>query len=142
MTKTNEKKNKQYQMLLFCFKTGLSIEYDEDKNIFQFYQIPVYDNIASFYQYAYVCINDIILFFGGYGWNVFNSIRQMDDIQNTLPSSLYKRVAILSEEDNDIHIIGGQNDKNELLSTHMKTKVSVFDSLQLVMICLFIIYLF
>ncbi|ETO11101.1 hypothetical protein RFI_26275 [Reticulomyxa filosa] len=33
--KTNEKENKQhYQMLLFCEKTGLSIEYDEDKKHF------------------------------------------------------------------------------------------------------------
>ncbi|ETN99007.1 hypothetical protein RFI_38481, partial [Reticulomyxa filosa] len=136
-----------------CF-TGLSIEYDEYNNTFQFHQLSVYDNIASFYQYAYVCINDIILFFGGYGWNgkkwtisklVYKySIRENKwmAFQNTLPNSLYKCVAILSEEDNDIHIIGGQNDKNAFLSTHMKTKVNVWDSSQLVMICLFIIYLF
>ncbi|ETO35156.1 hypothetical protein RFI_01920 [Reticulomyxa filosa] len=65
MMKTNKQNN---QMLLFCKHTGLSIEYDEDNNTFQFYQLPVCDDIAPFYAYAYVCINDIIIFFGGNGW--------------------------------------------------------------------------
>ncbi|ETO33388.1 hypothetical protein RFI_03720 [Reticulomyxa filosa] len=64
------KTNKQnYQMLLFCDKTGLSITYDKDNNIFQFRQLHVCNNIATFYAYAYVCINDVILFFGGCSWD-------------------------------------------------------------------------
>ncbi|ETO02280.1 hypothetical protein RFI_35156, partial [Reticulomyxa filosa] len=39
MMKINEEKNKQNQMLLFCMKTGLSIEYDEDNNTFQCYKL-------------------------------------------------------------------------------------------------------
>ncbi|ETN97438.1 hypothetical protein RFI_40091, partial [Reticulomyxa filosa] len=41
MMKANEEKNRQnYQMLLFCFNTGLSIEYYEDNNTFQFQKLP------------------------------------------------------------------------------------------------------
>ncbi|ETO33895.1 hypothetical protein RFI_03201 [Reticulomyxa filosa] len=40
------KTNRQnYQMLLFCEKTGLSIEYNEDNNSFQFHELPVCLNI-------------------------------------------------------------------------------------------------
>ncbi|ETO04455.1 hypothetical protein RFI_32942 [Reticulomyxa filosa] len=46
MMKTNQQ---NYQILLFCFKTGLSIEYDENNNTFQFHN----HNIASLYKYAY-----------------------------------------------------------------------------------------
>ncbi|ETN98653.1 hypothetical protein RFI_38839, partial [Reticulomyxa filosa] len=60
----NKKRN--YKMMLFCKDTGLSVEYNEDKNTFQFHKLTVCDHIASFNYYAYLCINGIILFFGGY----------------------------------------------------------------------------
>ncbi|ETO25083.1 hypothetical protein RFI_12059 [Reticulomyxa filosa] len=138
MMKTNKQ---NYQMLLFCDRAGLSIEYDEDNNIFQFHQLPVCDNIASLFAYAYVCINDVILFFGG--WNINNitvsklvhkySIRENKWItfENTLPSPLNDCVALLDEEDNNIHIIGGKNDKWTTVSTHMKTKMRIWDYSQL-----------
>ncbi|ETO34953.1 hypothetical protein RFI_02121 [Reticulomyxa filosa] len=138
------KKNKQtYQMILFSRYTGLSIEYNENNNTFQFHQLSVYNDIALLRYYAYVYINDLILFFGG--WN-----GQFDDIiisksiykylieenkwmtfQSTLPNPLCDCIAILNEEDNFIHIIGGRDDKNITLSTHMKTKVRVLDPSQL-----------
>ncbi|ETO20137.1 hypothetical protein RFI_17079 [Reticulomyxa filosa] len=137
MVKINGEKNKQnYQMLLFCFKTGLSIEYDEDDNIFQFDQLPVCDDIASFFCYAYVCINDAILFFGGYSLNGNNSIysklihkysireNKWTTFQNTLASRFSDCVAILSEDNTYVHIIGGYN--NEFLSIHVKTEVSKY----------------
>ncbi|ETO36784.1 hypothetical protein RFI_00278 [Reticulomyxa filosa] len=147
--------NKQnYQMLLFCRNTGLSIEYDEDNNTFQFHQIPVCKDITPFFCYAYVDINDIILFFGGwnnrYGTNAAiskavhkYSIRENKWItfQNTLNSPLHYCVAILSK-DNNIHIIGGVDDKENIISTHIKTKVREWDLSQLVMICLFIFIYF
>ncbi|ETO11114.1 hypothetical protein RFI_26261 [Reticulomyxa filosa] len=74
MMKTSKQ---NYQMLLFCFDSGLSIEYNEDNNTFQF---PLY-------------------------------------------GPLFNCVAILNEEDNHIHIIGGLNDKFKSVSTHMRTKV-------------------
>ncbi|ETO08172.1 hypothetical protein RFI_29219 [Reticulomyxa filosa] len=148
MMKTNKQ---NCQMLLFCNKTGLSIEYDEDKNKFQFYKLHVCRNIASLYKYAYVCINDIILFFGGWNSAVLGtfisksvhkySIREdkWTTFQNTLPSPLYNCAAILSKEDNHIHIIGGADNTKTAVSTHMKTKVRVWDSSLLVMICIFIL---
>ncbi|ETN98081.1 hypothetical protein RFI_39441 [Reticulomyxa filosa] len=137
MMKTNKQ---NYQILLFKCNIGLSIEYDEDNNTFQFHQLPVCDDIAQFYYYAYVCINDIIFFFGGwngmYGTdaNVSKSVHKYSirenkwtTFQNMLPSPLYDCIAILSEEDNHIHIIGGQNYKHESVPTYMKIKVRELD---------------
>ncbi|ETO33714.1 hypothetical protein RFI_03386, partial [Reticulomyxa filosa] len=106
-------------------------------------KLPVCHDIAPFHSYAYVCINDIILFFGGWSSqssritvskSVYKySIRENKWItfKNTLPSPLCHCVAILSEEDNCIHIIGGVKEKNIELSTHMKTKVRAWDPSQL-----------
>ncbi|ETO31504.1 hypothetical protein RFI_05615 [Reticulomyxa filosa] len=140
------------QMLLFKQSKGLSIEYDEDNNTFQYHQLSICDDIIPFYAYAYVCIDDIILFFGGYYWSGNTciisklvhkySIRENKWMvfENTLPISLSDSVAILNEEDNDIHIIGGQDNKYTAVLTHMKTKLSIWDPLQLVIIYLFIYF--
>ncbi|ETO16697.1 hypothetical protein RFI_20641 [Reticulomyxa filosa] len=120
------KKNKRiYEMLLFCYNTGFSIKYDEYYNTFQFRQLYVCKDISPFNSYAYVCINDIILFFGGAGYStVSKSIHKYSiqenkwmAFQNTLPNPLYNCVAILSADNTNIHIIGGQNDKNILSLT-------------------------
>ncbi|ETO32017.1 hypothetical protein RFI_05099 [Reticulomyxa filosa] len=77
MMKTNQKNQQNYQMMLFCFKTGLSIEYNEDTKTFLFQEITVCDDIASLFTYAYVYVNDIILFFGGYSSTVVsNSVQK------------------------------------------------------------------
>ncbi|ETO00826.1 hypothetical protein RFI_36613 [Reticulomyxa filosa] len=126
MMKTNKQ---NYQMLLFCRKIGLSIEYDEGNNSFQFHQLSVCKDIAPLYKYAYVCINDVILFFGGWSYsNAFSksvykySIRENKwmTFDNTLSNSLNNCVAILSEEDNDIHIIGGENAKKTASKNEIK----------------------
>ncbi|ETO07559.1 zinc finger protein [Reticulomyxa filosa] len=131
MMKTNQQ---NYQMLLFCFETGLSIEYDEDNNTFQFQKLSVCKDIAPLFSYAYVCINDVILFFGGLNnskWAVSKSMHKYSirenkwmTFQSTLPIPLFDCVAILSEDNTNVHIIGGANDKFESMSTHMKTEVS------------------
>ncbi|ETO25211.1 hypothetical protein RFI_11931 [Reticulomyxa filosa] len=150
MIKTNQEKDKRnYQMLLFCKYTGLSIEYDEDYNTFQFQELPVCPGIAPFYGYAYVCINDIILFFGGWNYNnrvVSKSVHKYSiqekkwmTFENILHCPFSSNLAILSEEDNRIHIIGGQHDLCTTVSTHMITKVRVWDPSLLVMVCLFIL---
>ncbi|ETO21263.1 hypothetical protein RFI_15939, partial [Reticulomyxa filosa] len=139
MIKTNKEKNKQnYQMLLFYRKTGLSIGYNEDNNIFQFHKLPVCEDIASFCAYAYVYVNDVIFFFGGLNYpNVSKLVHEYSiqenkwiTFENTLPGPLRGCVAILSEEDY-LHIIGGQDDKTTIVSTHIKTKVRIWDPLQL-----------
>ncbi|ETO09200.1 hypothetical protein RFI_28187, partial [Reticulomyxa filosa] len=130
MMKTNQQNQQNYQMLLFCWKTGLSIEYDEDNNTFQFRQLPICDDIAPFHKYAYVCINDIILFFGGYGNGISKSVHKYSirenkwmTFQNTLPGRLKDCVAILSENNTYVHIIGGCNVKYKIKSKHMKTEL-------------------
>ncbi|ETO00611.1 hypothetical protein RFI_36830, partial [Reticulomyxa filosa] len=72
--------------------------------------------------------------------NHCTSIQFEKTFQNTLSSLLYDCIAILSEEDNRIHIIGGLDVKRTRVSTHMKTKVCEWDPLQLVKICLFICF--
>ncbi|ETO36584.1 hypothetical protein RFI_00478 [Reticulomyxa filosa] len=146
MMKTNQRYKQNYQMLLFCWNIGLSIEYDEYNNTFQFHKLPVCHDMKPFNRYAYVCINDVILFFGGNGNGVSKSIHKYSirknkwtTFKNTLPNPLCDCVAILNEEDNGIHIIGGANDKDIKVSTHMKTKVRIWDPSQLVMVCLFIL---
>ncbi|ETO35879.1 hypothetical protein RFI_01183 [Reticulomyxa filosa] len=150
MMKANQKYKQNYQMLLFCWNTGLSIEYDGDNNIFKFRQLYVCKDIAPFYQYAYTYINDVILFFGGSNYtNISKSVHKYliqentwTTFQNSLSNPLNNCVAILNEEDNNVHIIGGIDDEDTKVLTHMKTKVRAWGPLQLVMICLFIIYLF
>ncbi|ETO01055.1 hypothetical protein RFI_36385 [Reticulomyxa filosa] len=104
-------------------------------------------SIAQSYHYAYVCINNAILFFGGCGNGVIKSVYKYSirenkwiAFENTLPCPLYDCAAILSEEDSNIHIIGG-NIKFEKESIHMKTNVREWDPSYLVIIYLFI-YLF
>ncbi|ETO15559.1 hypothetical protein RFI_21804 [Reticulomyxa filosa] len=131
---------KNYEMLLFYKKTGLSIEYNEDKNVFQFNELSVRGDIASLNYYAYVCINDIVLFFGGYGNHVYSGLvhkyliqeSKWITFQSTLSSPLKNCVAILSEDDTNIHILGGQSDEKTIVSIHMKTKVHVWDASQLI----------
>ncbi|ETN97532.1 hypothetical protein RFI_39997 [Reticulomyxa filosa] len=130
MIKTNQRYKQIYQMLLFKHNTGISIEYDEDNNTFQSQILPVCDNIATLFCYAYVCINDVILFFGGFSSDIVSnsvhkySIRENKwmTFQNTLPSPLCKCVAILSEDNTYVHIIGGASEK-QVTSTHIKTEV-------------------
>ncbi|ETO32688.1 hypothetical protein RFI_04428 [Reticulomyxa filosa] len=140
MMKINQQ---NYQMLLFYKNTGLSIEYNENDNTFQFHKLTVCDDFKSLIAYAYVCINDDILFFGGSNdKNVVSksvykySIREKKWMifENTLPSPLKDCTAILNKEDDHIYIIGGLDDKNKTISVHMRTKVCVWDVSQLVII--------
>ncbi|ETO06399.1 hypothetical protein RFI_30997 [Reticulomyxa filosa] len=92
-----------------------------------------------------VYVNDIILFFGGTSYcTISNSVfkysiqeNEWMKYENVLPNPLYNHVAVLSEDNINIHIIGGNNDKKITLSTHMKTKVCAWDNSPLVLIYLF-----
>ncbi|ETO14668.1 hypothetical protein RFI_22703 [Reticulomyxa filosa] len=55
---------KKHDMILFCERTGLDIEYDEDKNVFQFYKFRICSTNHNS-RYGYVCMNGIVFFFGG-----------------------------------------------------------------------------
>ncbi|ETO23555.1 hypothetical protein RFI_13626 [Reticulomyxa filosa] len=126
MMKTNQKYKQNYQMLLFCLKTRLSIEYDEDDNTFQFYQLSVCKDMRHSLN-MHMCVL-MMLSLHKYliqenKWTTF---------ENTLPSSLHHCVAILSEDNDYIHIIGGKYDTYRAVSTHIKTKVCACDVSQLV----------
>ncbi|ETO09069.1 hypothetical protein RFI_28321 [Reticulomyxa filosa] len=133
-----KRRMKKNEMLLFQNKTGLSIEYDEDNNTFQCNDLPVCDDIASFSDYAYVYINDTILFFGG--WNggngsdkiISNAIHKYSikektwtTFEHTLPIPSYYCSGILSEDNTYIHIIGGSNGDGGI-TTHLRTKVNIW----------------
>ncbi|ETO31209.1 hypothetical protein RFI_05912 [Reticulomyxa filosa] len=139
-SENEQEKNKEkiYEMLLFYEDIRLSIEYDEDNNNFQFYELTVCDDIEPLHNYAYVCISDTIFFFGGNCYNnrsksVYKYLireNKLMTFENTLPSPLEYCAAILNEEDNNIHIIGGIDNEGKEL-THMKTKVRIWDASQL-----------
>ncbi|ETO06102.1 hypothetical protein RFI_31295 [Reticulomyxa filosa] len=99
MMKTNKQ---NYQMLLFYKKTGLSIEYDEDNNTFQFHQLPVCKNIATL---------------------LFNREKKWITFKNVLPVPLYHCSGILNKDNNYIYIIGGYTSR-DCISTNMKIKLS------------------
>ncbi|ETO34099.1 hypothetical protein RFI_02995, partial [Reticulomyxa filosa] len=103
IAKMNQEKNKQnYQMLLFKENIGLSIKYNEDNNTFQFHQLTACGDVALDCC-AYVCINDIILFFG-------DGVVYLFQKQCTNSTC--------------VHIIGGKKNFFDTVSTHMETEVS------------------
>ncbi|ETO25084.1 WD repeat-containing protein [Reticulomyxa filosa] len=112
--------NKQnYQMLLFCGKTGLSIEYNENNNTFQFRQLSVCKDIATLISYAYVYINGVILFFGG--WDVNDSVVSKSVYKYSIRKKKWNNLKIycLLDYNSYIYIIGGHN-----TSTNMKIRLS------------------
>ncbi|ETO05683.1 hypothetical protein RFI_31715, partial [Reticulomyxa filosa] len=126
-------KNKIYEMILFC-KEALSIGYDEDNNILQYHRLRFYNGIAPFYRCAFVCIDDVILFFGGLSnkkYNVSKAVHKYLIQENAwikydelnLPIRLYNCFAVLSEDKKHIHLIGGSDYKGTTVPRHMKTKV-------------------
>ncbi|ETO05931.1 hypothetical protein RFI_31466 [Reticulomyxa filosa] len=147
--KENNKKN--VEMILFCFKTGLLIEYNEDNNTFQFCQIPVSNDIEQLYKYACICINDSIFFFGGWNYNdtTTSKLVQKYSIQEntwitfkyTLHIPLYSCFGILNEDNTHIHIIGGSDDKNTIVSVHMKTRVNEWRELVIFFFFFFALFL-
>ncbi|ETO32823.1 WD repeat-containing protein, partial [Reticulomyxa filosa] len=125
------KKKTKDEMILFCKETGLSIAYNEHNNIFQFHKLPICDDI-TLREYAYVCINGSILFFGGFTKYIVSNILYKYSIQekiwtkfrHTLPIPLFNSFGILNEDNTHIHIIGGLNSKMISSRMHIKTKTS------------------
>ncbi|ETO27444.1 hypothetical protein RFI_09686 [Reticulomyxa filosa] len=122
------------EMLLFCKKTGLSIEYNEDTNAFQFHHLSVCNHIANLGDYAYVRINDNdVLFFGGeitMGWGRTNEVHRYSIGENKwiafryiMPVQLSSCTAVLAEDSTCVHIIGG-HDGQRSLDIHMQTHIN------------------
>ncbi|ETO30475.1 hypothetical protein RFI_06644 [Reticulomyxa filosa] len=100
------KNKKSNEMLLFCKKTGLSIKYDEDHNTFEIHKIRVCTTINSLHSYACICVDDFILFL----WM---------RLASPLPIAIANCVAVLSEDNAFVHILGFA----EVASIHIKTKL-------------------
>ncbi|ETO26818.1 hypothetical protein RFI_10315 [Reticulomyxa filosa] len=89
------------EFLLFKGQSGLSIIYDEYKNIFHYENVDADENI-KFNSYGYVYINDFILFFGGgYSGDVSKSVYKYS-IQN-------KQWTAYQNQDNASEIDFGQS---------------------------------
>ncbi|ETO13714.1 hypothetical protein RFI_23656, partial [Reticulomyxa filosa] len=112
-------------------------------NTFEFYKLRVCDDIAIFGCYAYVHINNTILFFGGRSLTgkslvISNELHKYliqektwSTLEITLPNVLRYCSAILSEDNTYIHMIE-ENIGKDTVTTHMKIKVNeLSDPLQL-----------
>ncbi|ETO33215.1 hypothetical protein RFI_03892, partial [Reticulomyxa filosa] len=129
-----EKINAKHEMLLFCKETGIAIEYDEDNNMFAFQTLYVCSTMRSFTGYAYVCVNGVILFFGGYSngerarhvHKYFIKENKWMQLTHTLSIPLWKSVGVLNGDDTCVHILGGNDHKGDALSTHIATQVQVW----------------
>ncbi|ETO01746.1 hypothetical protein RFI_35693, partial [Reticulomyxa filosa] len=126
-------------MLLFCWKLGLSIEYDEINNTFQYQELHVSKNIGTLCAYVYTYINDLILFFGGKYGGFANEIYQYSIIDNQwskfkkrLPLTLKNCVGILNDDNKFIHVVGIYKDTdtyighllNQAIPKHIKISTS------------------
>ncbi|ETO09892.1 G-protein beta WD-40 repeats containing protein [Reticulomyxa filosa] len=114
----NADKKKKSEMVLFCKDTGLSIEYNEEGKKFQFEKFRAYSKLRSCHHFAYVCINNEILFFGGYSGNVSNRVHKYsihDDVwmtyEHTLPVALQGSAAVLNVDNTCIYLLGGKNNQ-------------------------------
>ncbi|ETO22761.1 mycorrhiza-induced NACHT/WD40-repeat domain protein, NWD [Reticulomyxa filosa] len=129
--RTEQMGQKKTEMLLFRCETGLSIEYDEDNNTFQFYTVRVCTTLGRLKYYSYIRVKDVILFFGGHNFTfgAANTVHKYSIRENkwmkfehTLPIPLYGCAGLISDDDTYVHILGGKNNDNFILSTHMKTE--------------------
>ncbi|ETO25191.1 hypothetical protein RFI_11947, partial [Reticulomyxa filosa] len=131
----NNNKKRKSELLLFCQNTGLSIEFDEQANRFTFHDLSVAKDIEAFNNYAYVCFNDVALFFSGWDDTSKKATDKVhkylitDDtwvtFKNTLPFPSYSCVATMSPDNRCIHIIGGVNaSKKKVTTKHMRIFVS------------------
>ncbi|ETO23286.1 tetratricopeptide TPR_2 [Reticulomyxa filosa] len=121
-------------MLLFYKKTGLSIVYSEENNDFTFDSLHICEDISSLKRYAYLCVNDIILCFGGRSnRSVSKQICKysiLEDkwtkLQYMLPMPLCDCNAIFDKRSNCVHIIGGKDNKKDNLAVNMKTALKMW----------------
>ncbi|ETO30917.1 hypothetical protein RFI_06200, partial [Reticulomyxa filosa] len=110
-------------MLLFSKSKGLSIEYDEQRNIFQFHEMRVCAAMRSLCSFGHVYINGCILFFGGEdGFNYSMKDNKWTISVQNWPTALRGCITVLNDDNTFMHILG-QSDENYRISIHLKTKI-------------------
>ncbi|ETO20341.1 Kelch motif family protein [Reticulomyxa filosa] len=114
------------EMLLFCQDSGLAIEYDEISKIPKYRRLRVCPEVRSLIHYAYLCVKDYILFFGGYDGNMHTrkiyrySIKEDTWIKFdcSMPFPCTSCVALLDSDGTYLYLLGGSTE-----SRHVKTEV-------------------
>ena len=114
----------------------LLIRYDEINKEFSYEIFSFQSSFKKYNNYAYACWNHRQIFiFGGYDNNMKKPVDRiwMLDIKEKekiwkecefkMPFAIRGAVAVVSESDSSIHVIGGDNDKGENLSTHYIMKL-------------------
>ncbi|ETO12026.1 hypothetical protein RFI_25350 [Reticulomyxa filosa] len=124
--------NTQNELILFCKSTGLSIEYDEDKQKLYFNKLRICTALRQFISYGFIRINDFIVLFGGndnsnttasgeiYKYSLTEN--KWIKFEQNLPIPLTDCAVAVSENSAYLHIIGGFDGKEALLS-HVKIKM-------------------
>ncbi|ETO00037.1 hypothetical protein RFI_37422, partial [Reticulomyxa filosa] len=125
LTTNNEK---LINFILFCGNTGLLIKYDEQNKTFHYQTLPICPALNDFKYYSFVYLYDFIFLFGGYNWetrqktkNVYKySMKEKtwNECTFTLPMEISQSFAILSDDDTNVHVIGGWNAKDEIKKMH------------------------
>ncbi|ETO07348.1 Pfs, NACHT and WD domain protein [Reticulomyxa filosa] len=125
-------KKKKTEMVLLCNETGLAIDYSEENNAFQFNKLQLCTTIKTFHAYACVCVDDIVLIFGGFGGfsiGISKDVYKYSIAKNkwmkfdcTLPIQLHECEGVLSEDNTSAYILGGCS-IDEGSPIHVKTNV-------------------
>ncbi|ETO02378.1 hypothetical protein RFI_35058, partial [Reticulomyxa filosa] len=110
LTMNNEKVINHF--ILFCHNTGLLIKYDEQNKTFNYEKLPICTALKDFNMYSFAYIYDYIFLFGGANNKTWNQCKI------TLPMEISSPFAILSNDDANIHVIGGFNAKGEIQKMH------------------------
>ncbi|ETO11881.1 hypothetical protein RFI_25495, partial [Reticulomyxa filosa] len=104
------------EMLLFCQKTGLSIDYDEYQNKFDVANVHMCSTMRTLSHYAFLCTSGMVLFFGGIDGLRLSSanvhkymIEENKWVMCTLalPHSLADCAAVVCGGHENVHVMGG-----------------------------------
>ncbi|ETN98633.1 hypothetical protein RFI_38859, partial [Reticulomyxa filosa] len=140
LTMNNEKVINHF--ILFCHNTGLLIKYDELNESFDYQKLPICPTLNDFIFYSFVYLYDFIFLFGGknsitdertklvYKYSMKNKIWNQCKI--TLPMEISSSLAILGDDDTNVHVIGGFDAKYETQRMHVSVNVEeLFEKLEL-----------
>ncbi|ETO10690.1 hypothetical protein RFI_26687, partial [Reticulomyxa filosa] len=111
LTMNNEKVINHF--ILFCHNIGLLIKYDEQNKSFHYQKLPICPAFNDFASYSFVYLHDFIFLFGGINNKIWNQCKI------TLPMEINLSFAILSDDDINVHVIGGSNAKYGIQKTHV-----------------------
>ncbi|ETO01217.1 hypothetical protein RFI_36223, partial [Reticulomyxa filosa] len=117
LTMNNEKLINHF--ILFCRNTGLLIKYDEQNKTFQYKKLPICPALDDFNTYSFV-----------YSMKE----KTWNECKFTLPMEIDESFAILSDDNTNLHVIGGSNEEDEKQEMHVSMNVKqLFEKEELLM---------